>query len=95
MLLVDVLKGLGGAPQERPAARILWIRFNKMRGKQQCLPRFLLLDTTDFSRVVFQFPPKRAKQQRFLDTIDFSRVEVQFQPNFASSKKAETETPRD
>jgi hypothetical protein len=50
-----------------------------------------------FTCVVFQFQPllERANQQRFLDTIDFSRVEVQFQPNFASSKKAETETPHD
>jgi hypothetical protein len=52
------------------------------------------VDTTGFSRVVFQFN-WRAKQQRFLDTTDFSRVEVQFLPNFAPPKKAEPETPRD
>jgi hypothetical protein len=44
----------------------------------------LLFDTTDFSRVVFQFPPKRAKQQRFLDTIDFSRVVFQFPPKLCT-----------
>jgi len=44
--------------------------------------------------VVSQFQP-RGKQQRFLDTTDFSRVEFQFPPNFAASKKAKTETPRD
>jgi len=52
-------------------------------------------DTTLFSRVVFQCPPKTAKQQKFLDTTDFSRVEVQILPTLASSKKAETETPHD
>jgi hypothetical protein len=45
-------------------------------------------DTTDFSRVVFQFQPKSAAGLVIsLDTTDFSRVVFHFRPFF----EAETE----
>jgi len=61
------------------------------------IPRSLCLAgryTNDFSRVVFQFPP-REKQQRFLDTIDFSRVEVQSRLTLHRRRRPKLETPHD
>jgi hypothetical protein len=41
----------------------------------------IFLDTTDFSRVVFQLQPRALGLVIFLDTIDFSRVVFQFRPS--------------
>jgi len=51
----------------------------------------LLLDTTDFSRVVLQFQPK-SQRADFPDTTGFSRVVLQFQPNDAAKRLSDQQS---
>jgi hypothetical protein len=52
-------------------------------------------DTTGFSRVVLQPPPKWTLLAGPWDTTDFSGVEIQFRPLLSAERQGEIEEPRD